>query len=197
MHIGASQLPLRIYEQIVYARSPPHLFRTAVGDAAGSWDQRVPLAFDVARQQWRVQLWGLAPGRYRYKYIVDGAWVVDLAAATETDAWGNVNNVVTAGDSRAGLAASTADRAAPPQQQQQQQQQQAGRAADGACGTAVAAAPSAAVLPAEPLQPATPAELVAAASPAARLHMARLGAAMLALLTRQPTQRRLSRSALI
>eukprot|EP00887_Chlorella_sp_A99_P007796 scaffold20.g7796.t1 len=66
-----------------------------VGDAAGSWDARVPLKFNATRREWRLQLWGLPPGRsYKYKYIVDGAWCVDTAAPTETDRWGNVNNIV-------------------------------------------------------------------------------------------------------
>ena len=38
---------------------------------------------------------GLPPGRQHYKFIVDGgSWNIDLAAPTETDLWGNVNNVV-------------------------------------------------------------------------------------------------------
>ena len=34
-----------------------------VGDAVGSWDQRVPLTFDVRRRLWRLQLWVSAARR--------------------------------------------------------------------------------------------------------------------------------------
>jgi hypothetical protein len=37
---------------------------------------------------------GLPPGIHRFKYLVDGCWVIDLAAHTEADARGNTNNVV-------------------------------------------------------------------------------------------------------
>lgn len=36
----------------------------------------------------------LAPGKYLYKYIVDGEWCYDLEKPSETDESGNVNNVV-------------------------------------------------------------------------------------------------------
>ena len=39
-------------------------------------------------------LQGLAPGTHRFKYVVDGCWVIDLAAHTEADSRGNINNVV-------------------------------------------------------------------------------------------------------
>lgn len=39
-------------------------------------------------------LQGLAPGTYRCKFIVDGRWCVDMAAPTENDGRGNVNNVI-------------------------------------------------------------------------------------------------------
>ena len=52
---------------------------------------------------------GLPPGRYHYKFIMDGKWVVDLSAATEDDEHGNKNNVVEQmyaeeGDQQGGLA---------------------------------------------------------------------------------------------
>ncbi len=36
----------------------------------------------------------LQPGTYRYKFIVDGMWVVDMALPAECDNEGNTNNVV-------------------------------------------------------------------------------------------------------
>lgn len=39
-------------------------------------------------------LQGLPPGIHRFKYLVDGCWVIDLAGHTEADARGNINNIV-------------------------------------------------------------------------------------------------------
>lgn len=65
-----------------------------VGEAVGGWEQRAPMVFDVKRKRWKLQIWGLPPGIHRFKYLVDGCWVIDLAAHTEADARGNINNVV-------------------------------------------------------------------------------------------------------
>lgn len=65
-----------------------------VGDAVGGWEQRAPMVFDVKRKRWHLQIWGLAPGIHRFKYLVDGRWVIDLAAHTEADSRSNINNVV-------------------------------------------------------------------------------------------------------
>ncbi|PRW57154.1 sucrose nonfermenting 4 isoform X1 [Chlorella sorokiniana] len=65
-----------------------------VGEAVGGWEQRAPMVFDVKRKRWKLQIWGLPPGIHRFKYLVDGCWVIDLAAHTEADARGNTNNVV-------------------------------------------------------------------------------------------------------
>lgn len=68
----------------------------AAGDAVGGWDRVVPLSFNIRRRKWRVQLWGLPPGVYSYKFIVDGRWCIDVAAPSQTDVWGNANNVCAA-----------------------------------------------------------------------------------------------------
>jgi hypothetical protein len=68
----------------------------AAGDAVGGWDRVVPLSFNIRRRKWRIQLWGLPPGVYSYKFIVDGRWCIDVAAPSQTDVWGNPNNVCAA-----------------------------------------------------------------------------------------------------
>lgn len=40
----------------------------------------------------------VSPGKVYYKFIVDGAWTISDASATETDASGNRNNVVEVSD---------------------------------------------------------------------------------------------------
>lgn len=65
-----------------------------VGDAVCGWDQRAPMVFNVKKKRWQLQIWGLQPGIHRFKYLVDGCWVIDLAGHTEADSRGNINNVV-------------------------------------------------------------------------------------------------------
>ncbi|KAL4420230.1 hypothetical protein ABPG77_011054 [Micractinium sp. CCAP 211/92] len=64
-----------------------------VGDAVGGWEQRAPMVFNVRKKRWQLQIWGLPPGIHRFKYLVDGCWVIDLAGHTEADARGNINNI--------------------------------------------------------------------------------------------------------
>lgn len=71
-------------------------FVEAAGDAVGGWDRAVPLTFNIRHRKWKIQLWGLPPGVYSYKFIVDGKWCIDEAAPSQTDIWGNANNVCAA-----------------------------------------------------------------------------------------------------
>ena len=58
------------------------------------WNQS-QLLFGREGDEWVCRL-DLAPGRYAYKFIVDGNWMLDPAnPATEEDEAGNVNSVVT------------------------------------------------------------------------------------------------------
>ena len=65
-----------------------------VGDLVGGWHCRAPLHYNPWRRQWRLQLLGAAPGRHRYKFIVDGRWCADLRAPLEHDVWHNANNLL-------------------------------------------------------------------------------------------------------
>jgi hypothetical protein len=44
-----------------------------------------------------VELQGLRPGRYHYKFIIDNTWAVDPFAAKDLDGSGNWNNVCEVG----------------------------------------------------------------------------------------------------
>ncbi|KAK2079886.1 hypothetical protein QBZ16_002281 [Prototheca wickerhamii] len=58
---------------------------------------RLPGGLRAARDDrvaWRLQLLGAAPGRHRYKFIVDGRWCADLRAPLEHDVWHNANNLL-------------------------------------------------------------------------------------------------------
>ncbi len=64
------------------------------GDVIGGWDCTASLAFNVRHRKWKLQLWGLPPGLYDFKFIVDGHWCIDVAAPSRVDSYGNSNNVV-------------------------------------------------------------------------------------------------------
>ncbi|KAJ4456177.1 putative 5'-AMP-activated protein kinase; regulatory beta subunit [Paratrimastix pyriformis] len=57
-----------------------------------NWSKPVPLTWDVNRDQWICRL-SLPPGRYRYKFLVDGQWLIRPDTVNEIDDSGNLNNV--------------------------------------------------------------------------------------------------------
>ena len=63
------------------------------GDFNG-WNPVSPLQMTHKPGDWRVKL-PLAPGRYRYRFIVDGKWVTDPHNTyVEANQFGELNNVV-------------------------------------------------------------------------------------------------------
>ncbi|KIY94468.1 hypothetical protein MNEG_13495 [Monoraphidium neglectum] len=71
------------------------------GELVGGWGEKVPMrrcmspagCRGAARGQFLVELQGLRPGRYHYKFIIDNTWAVDPFAAKDLDGSGNWNNV--------------------------------------------------------------------------------------------------------
>lgn len=72
------------------------------GDVVGSWSKRVKLqrcskrmgcGEGVLANQLFIELDGLPPGRYAYKFIVDGCWMTDRAMPLTWDEGNNANNV--------------------------------------------------------------------------------------------------------
>ncbi|KAL6749629.1 hypothetical protein V8C86DRAFT_3031853 [Haematococcus lacustris] len=73
------------------------------GDVVGDWSARLPLMRckdplgckgNTARGNFYVEVSGLKPGVYFYKYIVDGTWTVDPASPKVLDSSGNWNNLL-------------------------------------------------------------------------------------------------------
>ena len=65
------------------------------GEICGGWHVTRHLYYHAARKTWRIQLWGLPPGSYTFKYVVDGEWCVDLKGKMIRDEYGNDNNMAT------------------------------------------------------------------------------------------------------
>ena len=65
------------------------------GEICGGWHVTRHLYYHPARKTWRIQLWGLPPGSYSFKYVVDGQWCVDLKKPMISDEYGNDNNMAT------------------------------------------------------------------------------------------------------
>jgi 1,4-alpha-glucan branching enzyme len=56
-----------------------------------------PMVYDVARDAWTLTI-DLAPGRYEYKFYVDGAqWWNDVHAPKVPNIWGSENSYVEVG----------------------------------------------------------------------------------------------------
>ncbi|GLI63087.1 hypothetical protein VaNZ11_005989 [Volvox africanus] len=73
------------------------------GDVVASWSARVPMVRcrsplgckgDTHPGHFFLEVQGLRPGVYYYKYIVDGTWAVDSYSSKVLDAAGNWNNVL-------------------------------------------------------------------------------------------------------
>ena len=65
------------------------------GEICGGWHVTRHLYYHPTRKTWRIQLWGLPPGTYTFKYVVDGEWCVDLKKPMISDEYGNDNNMAT------------------------------------------------------------------------------------------------------
>ncbi|GLC45010.1 hypothetical protein PLESTM_001675300 [Pleodorina starrii] len=73
------------------------------GDVVASWSARVPMVRcrsplgckgDTHPGHFFLEVQGLRPGVYYYKYIVDGTWAVDSLSSKVLDSAGNWNNVL-------------------------------------------------------------------------------------------------------
>lgn len=88
--VGLGWIQRVIVEWPYYAASAVNI----AGDIVGGWHVTKRLHRDEAHSRWRLQLWGLPPGNYSFKMIVDGEWCVDLSKPSTVDEWGNSNNTV-------------------------------------------------------------------------------------------------------
>ena len=88
---GKGWLQRVIVEWPYHARSSVDI----AGEICGGWHITRRLRYDVSNRKWKIQIWGLPPGAYTFKFVVDGHWCVDLKKPLSVDEWGNDNNTAT------------------------------------------------------------------------------------------------------
>lgn len=73
----------------------PRARSVAVVGEFNDWRESAqPLVYDAALDEWRIELW-LKPGRYEYKFLVDGRdWWNDQNAPKVPNVWGSENSYV-------------------------------------------------------------------------------------------------------
>ncbi len=73
----------------------PNARSVCVAGSFNNWDQkRTPLQKDGSGSSWKVTL-PLRPGRYEYRFVVDGQWISDPnAKESTTNDFGSTNSVL-------------------------------------------------------------------------------------------------------
>lgn len=81
--------------KVRFSFSRPQASSVALAGDFNDWDVRVcPMVHDPERGAWTATL-ALAPGRYEYKFFVDGRdWWNDPDAPTVPNVWGSENSYV-------------------------------------------------------------------------------------------------------
>jgi len=85
---GATKAPATVFKLF-----SPHANRVSVSGDFNNWDAAGVSAKKDAKGTWTVQV-GLKPGRYEYKFIVDGSWITDPATTAVTNSFGSQNSVL-------------------------------------------------------------------------------------------------------
>lgn len=88
---GKGWLQRVIIEWPYHARSSVDI----AGEICGGWHITRRLRYDQSNRRWKIQIWGLPPGAYTFKFVVDNHWCVDLKKPLSVDDWGNDNNTAT------------------------------------------------------------------------------------------------------
>ena len=77
----------------VFKLFSPHANRVSVSGNFNNWDAAGLSAKKDAKGNWSVTV-SLKPGRYEYKFIVDGSWITDPSTTAVTNGFGSQNSVV-------------------------------------------------------------------------------------------------------
>lgn len=77
----------------VFKLFSPQASSVSVSGDFNNWDAAGLCAKKDAKGTWAVKV-ALKPGRYEYKFIVDGSWITDPATAAVTNSFGSQNSVL-------------------------------------------------------------------------------------------------------
>ncbi|MCM8780961.1 MAG: glycogen-binding domain-containing protein [Candidatus Omnitrophica bacterium] len=77
----------------VFTLYAPQAKRVSLAGSFNNWDTNSISAKKDYKGNWKTKI-SLKPGRYEYKFFVDGNWVTDPARQTVYNAFGSQNNVI-------------------------------------------------------------------------------------------------------
>jgi 1,4-alpha-glucan branching enzyme len=80
-------------KSIVFKLQSPQAKKVSVAGDFNNWDTGSLTARKDAKGQWSVKV-NLVPGRYEYKFFVDGSWMNDPETPVVTNIYGSQNSVV-------------------------------------------------------------------------------------------------------
>jgi len=86
---GASVRPTPVEFRIYY----PKAKRVSIAGSFNNWDTKKNLAKKDLKGNWTFKV-DLKPGRYEYKFFVDGSWINDPNSNTISNAFGTQNSIV-------------------------------------------------------------------------------------------------------
>jgi 1,4-alpha-glucan branching enzyme len=80
-------------EQVDFVFESPEVSAVAVAGTFNDWDpRRTPMRKNPSGV-WTTTV-SLVPGRYEYRFVVDGKWISDPKAPSVTNAFGGTNSVL-------------------------------------------------------------------------------------------------------
>eukprot|EP00775_Hariotina_reticulata_P003402 gene3402-3675_t len=114
MGVGVDEVLLQEVHRLLVVRAKERFTRVMLtwrygglsaevsGELLGGWTQRVAMrkcmkqegCLGASKGHFYLELKGLHPGRYHYKYIIDNTWAVDPSAPMSLDSQGNWNNML-------------------------------------------------------------------------------------------------------
>jgi 1,4-alpha-glucan branching enzyme len=71
----------------------PAAKKVTLAGSFNSWDAKAAAAKKDSKGNWSVKV-SLKPGKYEYKFVVDGSWQNDPCAPRTTNSFGTQNNIV-------------------------------------------------------------------------------------------------------
>ncbi|MCX7926748.1 MAG: glycogen-binding domain-containing protein [Candidatus Omnitrophica bacterium] len=80
-------------KSVVFRLFAPQAKKVAVAGSFNNWDVAKLIAKKDTKGNWSVKA-SLKPGRYEYKFFVDGCWLNDPNAPTVANAFGTQNSVI-------------------------------------------------------------------------------------------------------